>query len=110
MVAAGRLRHLAIIDCNRILGVLRVNTALREVPEGTSSGVTRRDLASRDYTIVRENGIVFDVIRRMWHKRATMALVVSSLGVPRAKNIAGVITKEHVADSVASTIKVYPVR
>jgi CIC family chloride channel protein len=104
----GRLRHLAIIDGNRILGVLRVNTALRDVSEGTPSGVTLRDLASRDYTIVRENDIVFDVIQRMWRKRATMAVVVNGLGVPRAENVAGVITKEHVADSVASAIKVYP--
>jgi CIC family chloride channel protein len=104
----GRLRHLAIVDGNRILGVLRVNTALREVSEGTPSGVTLRSLVSRDYTIVRDDDIVFDVIQRMTRRRATMALVVNGRGVPRAKNIVGVITKEHVADSVASAIKVYP--
>lgn len=105
---AGRLRHIAIIDGNRILGVLRVNTALREVSEGTGSGVTLREIASRDFTIVREDDIVFDVIQRMSRKRATMALVLRGRGVARARNIAGVITKEHVADSVASTIETYP--
>jgi CIC family chloride channel protein len=105
---AGRLRHVAVIDGNRILGVLRVNTALREVSEGTPSRVTLRDIASRDFTVVREDDIVFDVIQRMWRKRATMALVMRGRGVPRAGNIAGVITKEHVADSVATTIKAYP--
>ena len=105
---AGRMRHIAIIDGNRILGVLRVNTALREVSEGTPSGVTLRDIASRDFTIVREDDIVFDVIQRMWRKRATMALVLRGRGVARAGNIAGVITKEHVADSVANTIEIYP--
>ena len=105
---AGRLRHVAIIDDNRILGVLRVNTALRNVSEGTPSSVTLRDLASRDYTIVREDDIVFDVIQRMSKRHATMALVASGRGVPRGDNIQGVITKEHVADSVASAIKVYP--
>jgi CIC family chloride channel protein len=104
----GRLRHIAIIDDNRIFGVLRVNTALRNVSESTSSGVTLRDLASRDYTIVREDDIVFDVIQRMSKRGATMALVASGRGVPRAENILGVITKEHVADSVANAIKVYP--
>ncbi len=82
---AGRLRHLAIIDGKRILGVLRVNTALPDVSEATGSGVTLRELASRDYTIVHEDDIVFDVIQRIWRKRATMALVVSGSGVPRAE-------------------------
>jgi CIC family chloride channel protein len=105
---AGRLRHLAIVDDNRILGVLRVNTALRNVSEAAPSDVTLRDLASRDYTIVRDDDIVFDVIQRMSKRRATMALVTSGRGVPRADNIVGIITKEHVADSVASAVKVYP--
>jgi CIC family chloride channel protein len=105
---AGRLRHIVVIEGKRILGVLRVNTALREVSEGTPSGVTLRDIASRDYTIVREDDVVFDVIQRMWRKRATMALVMRGRGVPRGEDVAGVITKEHVADSVASTIEVYP--
>jgi CIC family chloride channel protein len=105
---AGRLRHIAIVDGNRILGVLRVNTALREVCEGTRSSVTLRDIASRDFTIVREDDIIFDVIQRMSRKRATMALVLRGRGVARAENIAGVITKEHIADSVADTIEIYP--
>jgi CIC family chloride channel protein len=37
-----------------------------------------------------------------------MALVVSGSGVPRPENVVGVITKEHVADSVANSVKVYP--
>ena len=51
---------------------------------GHAAGVTLRDIASRDFTIVREDDIVFDVIQRMWRKRATMALVVRGRGVPRA--------------------------
>jgi chloride channel protein, CIC family len=105
---AGRLRHIVIAEGNRILGVLRVNTALREVSEGVHSGVRLRDIASRDFTIVREDDIIFDVIQRMWRKQAATALVVRGRGVARAGNIAGVITKEHVADSVASTVEIYP--
>jgi CIC family chloride channel protein len=103
---AGRLRHIAIIDDNRIFGVLRVNTALRNV--SASTDVTLRDLASRDYTIVRDDDILFDVIQRMSKRGATMALVANGRGVPRAENILGVITKEHIADSVSSAIRVYP--
>jgi CIC family chloride channel protein len=104
----GRMRHVVIIEDNRILGVLRVNTALRTASEDTRSGATLRDLSSRDFTIVREDDIIFDVIQRIWRRRAGMALVVRGHGVPRPGDVAGVITKEHVADSVASSIQVYP--
>jgi chloride channel protein, CIC family len=104
----GRMRHVAVTENNRIFGVLRINTALRHTSQEGQSSVALRDIASRNFTIVRENDIVFDVIRRMRGKSAVMALVVRGRGVPRPENIAGVITKEHIADSVASSISVYP--
>jgi CIC family chloride channel protein len=104
----GRLRHVVVTGGNRIRGVLRVNTALRRASEEARSAVTLGDIASRRFTIVREDDIVYEVIRRIWRKRATMALVARGHGVPRAADIAGVITKEHVADSVANNVKVYP--
>lgn len=67
-----------------------------------------RDIASRDFTIARENDIVFDVIQRMWRHKAVMALVVRGTGMPRAADVIGVVTKEHVADSVANSVKIYP--
>ena len=104
----GRMRHVAVVDGNRIVGVLRINMALRQASEGARSTVTLRDIASRDFTIVRENDVVFDVIQRIWRKQAAMALVVRGVGVPRPSDVVGVITKEHVADSVASSVKMYP--
>ena len=104
----GRMHHVAVVEGNRIVGVLRINMALRQASEGAQSNVTLRDIANKDFTIVREDDVVFDVIQRIWRKRATMALVVRGLGVPRPSDVVGVITKEHVADSVASSIKMYP--
>jgi CIC family chloride channel protein len=100
----GRMRHVVVASGNRIFGVLRVNTALRRA----QTGVLLREIASRDFTVVREDDIAFDVIRRLWRKRALMALVVRGGGVPRPASVVGVITKEHIADSVASSVKVYP--
>jgi len=104
----GRMRHVVVVEGNRILGVLRVNTALRQASEGAPSSVILRDIASRNFTIVHEDDVAFDVIQRLWRKQAVMALVLRGRGVPRPGNVAGVITKEHVADSVASSVKVYP--
>jgi CIC family chloride channel protein len=44
----------------------------------------------------------------MWRQGAIMAVVVRGRGVPSGSDVAGVITKEHVADSVADSIKAYP--
>ncbi len=37
-----------------------------------------------------------------------MAIVVDKSGVPRAGDVKGVISKEHVADSVAESVQIYP--
>jgi hypothetical protein len=37
-----------------------------------------------------------------------MAVVVAKARVPRAADVRGVISKEHVADSVAASIQIYP--
>ncbi len=106
----GRMRHVIVVDGARIVGVLRVNTALRHVSAGARSAVRLRDIASQHFVIVREDEIVFDVIRQLWDDKATvMAVVVHDRPDAVLPDIAGVITKEHVADSVASSVKVYPV-
>ncbi len=102
----GRFRHVAVCNGNRIYGVLRVNMALRRA-SGEQQSLTLAELASRRFTIVRQDDVVFDVMKRIWRKGAIMALVVRGRGIARPKDIAGVITKEHVADSVASNIATY---
>lgn len=85
----GRMRHVAVTEGNRILGVLRINTALRQTSQEGKSSVALRDIAGRNFTIVREDDIVFDVIRRMRGRNAPMALVVRGLGVPRPETSPG---------------------
>jgi CIC family chloride channel protein len=50
---------------------------------------------------------VFDAIRRMWRRGRAMGVVVSGGRMPRADDVVGVITKEHIADSVAASIRPY---
>ena len=104
----GRLRHVVVTKENRILGVFRVNTALRRASAAAPGQVTLSDLASRQFTIARENDIVFDLIPQLWRRHGIMTLVVRCRGVPHAADVVGVITKEHVADSVAESIQIYP--
>jgi CIC family chloride channel protein len=104
----GRMRHIVIMRGNRIFGVVRVNTALRRATQSASSGVTFEGIASRNFTLVRETEVVFDVIQRMWRKRAIMAVVVQGAALDLSSTVAGVITKEHIADSIANSLTIYP--
>jgi len=103
----GLMQHVVVTRNKRIFGVLRVNTALRRGLEDAYTGVTLGDVAQRDFTLAREDDVAFDVIERMWRKGGAMAVVVASPGVPTDADIRGIITKEHVADSVADSIKEY---
>ncbi len=104
----GRFQHVVVTQRGRLYGVIRINTGLWRGIESTNLPMTVGQVASRDYTVVREDAIAFDVIERMWRKRAFMAIVVKGSGIPRGEDVVGVITKEHVADSVASGMKIYP--
>lgn len=103
-----QLRHAVVASNGRIAGVIRINTDLWKSLEHARSDVTVGEVASRAFTIVSDGDVMFDVIGRMWREQAVMAVVVRGRGVPRGDDVAGVITKEHVADAVASSVEIYP--
>jgi CIC family chloride channel protein len=105
---AGGFKHIVVTRDDRIVGVLRVNTELRLGLEGAYSGVRLGDIAQKNFTVCRAEDVVFDVVERMWKRKSTMAIVTKSAGrLPRAANVVGMISKEHIADSVADSIKPY---
>ncbi|MGC1467703.1 MAG: chloride channel protein [Pseudolabrys sp.] len=106
----GAIRHVVVTREGRIFGVLRINTRMRHRLATPGTSVSFGEVAQKNFTIVRENDAVFDVITRMSRRDATMALVVSSDAgrSPRPEHVRGVISKEHVADSVAKTVQIYP--
>jgi chloride channel protein, CIC family len=107
----GRMRHVVVTKGARVAGVLRVNTGLRQglAETGAGGGATLGELATRNFVIARGDEVMFDVIRRIWRRNSFMAVVVGKeRGTPRAADVLGVITKDHVADSVAASIEIYP--
>jgi len=103
--AAAGFRHVVVTRGNHIAGVVRVNVALRRGVEAAYSGVRLGDVAQRNFTIAREGDIMFDVVQRMTRHGASMAVVVKGQGRGRPSEIVGVVSKEHIADSVAESIK-----
>ncbi len=100
----GGFKHVVVTRANHIAGVVRVNTSLRRGVEQAYSGVRFEDVAQRNFTIAREGDIMFDVVQRMNRHDAAMAVVVKGKGRGRPSEIVGVVTKEHIADSVAASI------
>ena len=83
-----RIRHVAVFDGNRLMGVLRVNTALRHALAESQSDVSLRDVASRDFTVVREGDIVFDVILEDFEYLATEVSEIFGDGVSELVELA----------------------
>jgi CIC family chloride channel protein len=105
--SAGSFRHVVVTDGDRVVGTLRVNTRLRHGLEGAYTGVKLSSIASEAFTVAHESEIMFDVLQRFWLAKASMIVVTRGTDAPRASNIVGVITREHIADSVAESVRPY---
>ncbi|MBS0248517.1 MAG: chloride channel protein [Proteobacteria bacterium] len=104
----GGFRHVVVTRNDRIVGVLRVNTELRLGMEGQYAGVRLGDIAQKNFTVCRAPDVVFDVVERMWQRGASLSIVTKHAGrIPRGRHVVGMISKEHIADSVADSIRPY---
>ena len=103
----GKIRHVVVVRDEKVVGVLRVNTGIRQGLESAYTGVTLDDVASREFVVAHEEDIMFGVIGLMWKRGAMMVVVVRGNGEALACDVLGVITKEHVADSVALSVRPY---
>jgi chloride channel protein, CIC family len=99
------LHYLVVTRGNHIAGVVRVNTSLRRGVEQAYSGVRLGDVAQRNFTIARGGDIMFDVVQRMTRHDAVMAVVVKDGSRGRPSDVIGIISKEHIADSVGESIR-----
>ncbi|WP_434667115.1 chloride channel protein [Paraburkholderia sp. A3BS-1L] len=102
-------RHVVVTRDGKINGVLRINTGLRRAVSRDDLTVTLGRLAQHNYIVVDESDAAFDVISQLRQHRATMAVVVAG-GLSGPLRVSGVIAKEHIADAVASSIRIFPAR
>ena len=98
-------KRVVVARDNHIVGVVRINTGVRRGVEAAYSGVTMGAVAQRNFTLARENDIVFDIVQRMSRHGAAMAVVTKTGGRGRPSEVVGIISKEHIADSFAESIK-----
>jgi len=99
------LRRVVVTRGNHIAGVVQVNTSLRRGSEQAYSGVRLGDVAQRNFTVARESDIMFDVVQRLTHRDAVMAIVVKDRSRARPSDVVGIISKDQITDSVGASIK-----
>ena len=99
------LRRVVMTRGNHIASVVQVNTSLRRGSEQAYSGVRLGDVAQRNFTVARESDIMFDVVQRLTHRDAVMAIVVKDRSRGRPSDGVGIISKDQIADSVGASIK-----
>jgi CIC family chloride channel protein len=100
-------QHIVVTRGGGIFGVVLAGVDLRRAVGSAGASVQLKALARRDFTVVRENAAMFDVIARMRRKNAAMALVIPRTGYTTPERVLGVITKEQITDNVAMTIGLY---
>ena len=105
--AQGGLRHVVVTRAGRIIGGIRVNVSIRRAVGG-SDEVRLGDLIGRNFIIVPEDTVAFDVIKAMTRAQAAMAIVIAHMAGNEPDKVVGVITKEHIADTVSRSVQLYP--
>lgn len=101
-------RHVVVTRSGRIEGVLRINTGLRRAISHDHPSVTLGTLAQHNFIVVAPTDAASDVISQLRQKHATMAVVVKGPELEGSVEVVGVIAKEHIADAVASSIRIFP--
>jgi CIC family chloride channel protein len=98
-------RHVVVTRGHHVAGVVRVNCGLRRGIEAAYKGVSFGDIVQHNFTLARNSDLMFDVVQRMARRDAAMAVVTKTGGRWRPGEIVGIISKEHIADSVAESIE-----
>jgi chloride channel protein, CIC family len=104
---AGKMKHVVVTRGDRIVGCLRVNMAFRAGVESAYAGVKLGDLAHRRFILAADDHVVFDILTRMARRQAVMAIITQDTRRPRAQHVVGVLSREHLGDSVIENIRQY---
>jgi CIC family chloride channel protein len=104
----GGLRHVVVTRAGKITGALRVDASLRRALAAGAEQVTLGELSSKSFVLVNEAEAAFKVIQALTDRRATLAIVIRHTPPGEPEQVAGIITKEQIADTVASSVALYP--
>ncbi len=103
--------HVLVVDGGRVTGVLTPGAAMSALA-GPDRTLTVGALTGTDFTVLPEDVTLFEVMTRLRVNHASVALVIRR-GRPvdpastAVEDVAGIITKERIADTLAETIELF---
>jgi CIC family chloride channel protein len=106
--AHGGLRHVVVTRAGKIIGGLRVNVSLRRALGAAADAVTLGELVAKNFVIVNEHDVAVKVLKAISREHAAMAIVISRTAPGAPDEVAGVITREQISDTVARSVELYP--
>jgi chloride channel protein, CIC family len=98
-----QIDYLLVEDQGKVVGVVKKDSAL-EVFIKNGVTATTLEIAIKDFEVVAENTILFDIISRMRSNQVTLFLVASGPSPVSVHDVKGVINKERIADALTETI------
>ncbi len=104
--AHGGLRHVVVTRAGKIIGAVRVNLSLRRAVG--ADDVQLGSLIGTPFVVVRDADVALDVIRAMSRAAAAIAIVLAPESAAEPGTVLGVITREHIGDTVVRNVQLYP--
>jgi chloride channel protein, CIC family len=101
------LHHVVVTRAGKIIGGLRVNVSLRKAL-GAGLDVTLGTLAQKNFLLVDAGDTAFQIIKSLSREQTAMAIVIHRTAPGEADKVAGVITREQIADTVMRNVALYP--
>ena len=72
-----------------------------------NGAATVGEIAAQDYITVTKDTTLLEIVARMRAERASMVLVIPTIGAVSADQVVGLITKEQIADALAETAELF---
>jgi CIC family chloride channel protein len=93
-------------EANSIIGVIAKDAAI-DAADPSRSALTLGEIADKNYVVVPEEAMLFDVIDRMRSHQASVALVTMKSTPLSVESVKGLITKGHIGDIVVQALELF---
>jgi len=98
--------HVVVEDSGSVVGLFAGYRALEGI--SCSGGKVRlQEFMDKNYLIVHPDTKLFDIVEKLYSRKATAALVLYPVGGPEARNVLGIIDKEHIMDAIESAFDLF---
>jgi predicted transcriptional regulator len=98
--------YFIVEDDNQIIGLTTRENILSSTQQFNGTTIVG-EIAAQDYITVTKDTTLLEIVARIRAERASMVLVIPTVGAVSADQVVGLITKEQIADALAETAELF---